>query len=149
MELDLYNLTVEEWYNKQKVIDNLCHFTRTPIVTQVTMMNTVQLLWEKRFEEEDKLNNAETAIEILQRNNGDLNVRHVSIQEENENIKTKITEAEVEIMTAIGDKDRMEEFYRSSSCIGFYSENRIAKEQSPEKCSACSDVESQLEKHKS
>lgn len=95
MELDLYNLTVEEWYNKQRVIDNLCHFTRTVIVTQVTMMNTVQLLWEKRFEEEDKLNNAETAINILQKNNGYLTVRHCSIQEENENIKAKITEAEV------------------------------------------------------
>jgi hypothetical protein len=29
MDLDLYNLAVEEWHNKRKIIDNLCHFTRT------------------------------------------------------------------------------------------------------------------------
>lgn len=29
MDVDLYNLAVEEWQKKQKIIDNLCHFTRT------------------------------------------------------------------------------------------------------------------------
>jgi hypothetical protein len=34
MDLALYNLVTEEWLKKQKVIDNLCYFTRTPPSTQ-------------------------------------------------------------------------------------------------------------------
>ena len=38
------------------------------------MMNTVQYLWEKKYEQEDKISSAEIVIGNLERNLGELNV---------------------------------------------------------------------------
>jgi hypothetical protein len=38
------------------------------------MMNTVQILWEQRFESQDRLNNAEGIIENLSRDIADMGV---------------------------------------------------------------------------
>ena len=38
------------------------------------MMNTIQLLWEKKYEQEDKISSAEIIIDSLERNLGELNV---------------------------------------------------------------------------
>ena len=32
MDVALYNMVTEEWVKKQKIIDNLCHFTRITIL---------------------------------------------------------------------------------------------------------------------
>jgi len=44
-------------------------------------MNTVQYLWEKQYEQEDKISNAEIVIGTLERNIGELNVVAAFMQE--------------------------------------------------------------------
>jgi len=44
-DIDLYRLVVDEWHKKQKIIENLCHFSRMSIFNAVNMMNTIFYLW--------------------------------------------------------------------------------------------------------
>lgn len=57
-----------------------------------------------------------------------------------------MSEAEIQLSNVAGERDRIEEMYRSASCIAFESEKQLKElDLGAKKCSACFEIKSEAD----